>query len=97
MPDGVGDKFEASLERGEVEFGFLGVAAPPRWERDWPGVGGVRTPTTWLDDRHDPDRGKVEEGIEGGEDKRRNFERASNVAQIAPPMRPRGRRRKGVD
>jgi hypothetical protein len=40
---------------------------------------------------HDPDGGKIEEGIEGGENGRthaRNFERALYVARIAPPMLP---------
>jgi hypothetical protein len=29
MPDGVGDEFEAALERDKVEFGPLGVAVSP--------------------------------------------------------------------
>ena len=29
MPDGVGDKFKAPLERDEAEFGPSGVAASP--------------------------------------------------------------------
>jgi hypothetical protein len=29
MPNGVGDKFEAPLERDKAEFGPLGVAASP--------------------------------------------------------------------
>jgi hypothetical protein len=60
-------------------------------------VGGVGTPTMGLDDHRNPDGEKIEEGIEGGEDERRDFERASYVARIAPPMPPRGLRRKGVD
>jgi len=77
-----------------------GSRRPPRRDRDRPGVGGVGTPTTGLDDHRDPDGEKIEEGIEGGEDGRthaREFERAPYVAQIAPPMLPRGRRREGVD
>ena len=77
-----------------------GLRRPPPRDRDRPGVGGVGTLTTGLDDHRDPDGEKIEEGIEGGEDGRthaRDFERASYVARIAPPMLPRGRRRKGVD
>ncbi len=54
-------------------------------------MGGVRTPTTGLDDHCNPDGEKIKEGIEGGEDGRthaRDYERASYVAQIAPPMLP---------
>ncbi len=68
-----------------------GSRRPPHRDRDRPGVGGVGTPTTGLDDHRDPDGEKIEEGIEGGEDGRthaRDFERASYVAQIAPPMLP---------
>ena len=59
-------------------------------------------PTIGLEDHRDPDAEKIEEGIEGGEDGRthahaRDFERASYVARIVPPMLPRGRRREGVD
>jgi hypothetical protein len=45
--------------------------------------------TTRLDDHHDPNGEKIEEGIEGGEDGRthaRGFERALCMARIAPPM-----------
>ncbi len=54
-------------------------------------MGGVGTPTTGLDNHCNPDGGKIEEGIEGGEDgltHARNFKRASYVAQIAPPILP---------
>jgi hypothetical protein len=57
-------------------------------------------PTTGLEDHHDPDVGKIEEGIEGGEDGHmhaRDFERTTNMAQITPPMLPRGQQREGVD
>jgi hypothetical protein len=74
-----------------------GSRRPPRRDRDRLGVGGVGTPTTGPDDHRDPDGEKIEEGIEGGEDGRRDFKRASYVARIAPLMLPRGRRRKGVD
>ncbi len=72
-----------------------GSRRPLRWDWDRLGVGGVGTPTTWPDDHRDPDGEKIEEGIEGGDDGRFNFERASYVARIAPPMLPRGRRKKG--
>ncbi len=55
---------------------------------------------TGLEDYCNPDMKKIEEGIKGGEDGRmhaRDFERALYVAQIAPPMLPRGRRREGLD
>ncbi len=80
MPDGVGEEFEAPLERDEAKFGPSGVAAFPCRDRDRPGLGGVGTPTTGLDDHRDPDGGKIEEGKEGGEDGRRDFELASYVA-----------------
>jgi hypothetical protein len=74
-----------------------GSRRPPRRDRDRLGVGGVGTPTTGPDDHRDPDGEKIEVVIEGGEDGRRDFKRASFVARIAPPMLPRARRRKGVD
>jgi hypothetical protein len=49
------------------------------------------------DDHRNPDGEKVKEGIEGGEDGRRDFERASYVARFTPPMPLRGQWRKGVD
>jgi hypothetical protein len=63
-------------------------------------VGGVRTLTTGLDDHHDPDGGKIEEGIEGGQDgcmHAYDFKQASYVVRIMPPMLLRGRQREGVD
>ncbi len=54
-------------------------------------MGGVRTPTTVLDDHRGPEEEKIKEGIEGGEDGRthtRNFKQALYVARIAPPMLP---------
>ncbi len=54
-------------------------------------MGQVGTPTTGLDDHRSPDGEKIEEGIEGGEDRcthARDFERLSYVARIAPPMLP---------
>jgi hypothetical protein len=74
-----------------------GSRRPPCRDRDRPGVGGVGTPTMGLDDHRNPDGEKIKEGIEGGEDERCYFERASYVARIAPPMPPRGQRRKGED
>ncbi len=60
-------------------------------------MGGVRTPTTGPDDHCNPNGEKIKEGIEGGDDGHCDFERALYMAQIAPPMLPRGQRRKGVD
>jgi hypothetical protein len=45
-----------------------------------------------LDNHCNHARGNIKEGIEGGEDGRmhtHNFERASYVVQIVPPMLPR--------
>jgi hypothetical protein len=42
MPDGVGDEFEAPLERGEAEFGSSGVAASPPLGSGSAGGGGSR-------------------------------------------------------
>ncbi len=47
--------------------------------------------TTGLDNNRNPNREKVKEGIEGGEDgctHTRDFEWALYMAQIAPPMLP---------
>ncbi len=89
MPNSVGDMFESPLERDLAEFDPSGVAASPPLGSGSAGGGGVRTPTTGLDDHCNPDEEKNEEGIEGGEDGRthaHDFKRASYVAQIAPPM-----------
>ncbi len=53
--------------------------------------------TTGLDDHPNPNREKTKEGIEGGEDKHCNFEWASYMAPIAPPMPPRDQQRNGED
>jgi hypothetical protein len=97
MPDGVRDKFEAPLKRGKAEFSSSGSWHLPRWDRDRLGVGGVRTPTTGPNDHRNHYGEKIKEGIEGGEDKHRDFKRASYVARITPPMPPRGQQRKGMD
>jgi hypothetical protein len=54
-------------------------------------------PTTGPNDHPDPNGEKIEEGIEGGEDGRCDFEQVLYVAQIVPPILLRGQRRKGVD
>jgi hypothetical protein len=101
MHDGVRDKFKAPLKMAEVEFSPSGVAAsPPSGSGLSGGGGGVRTPTTGLDNHRNPDGEKIEEGIEGWEDRcthTRDFERALYVVQIGPPMLPRGQQREGVD
>jgi hypothetical protein len=48
---------------------------------------------TGLDDHCNPDKEKIKEELGGGEDgctHACNFKQASYVAQIAPPMLPRG-------
>ncbi len=92
--DGVGDKFEAPLERDEAEFGSLRVAKSPLLGLGSAGGEGSRNAN---DGAGNPDGEKIELGTEGGEDECCNFERALYVAGIMPPMLPRGRWRKGVD
>ncbi len=99
-PKGSGTSSRPPSEGMRQNSAPLGSPRPTRRDWDRPGVGGVGTPTTGPDDHRDPDGGKIEEGIEGGEDGRthaRDFKRASYVARIAPPMPPRGQRREGVD
>jgi hypothetical protein len=96
-PMGSGMSLRPPLKGTRQNLAPRGSRRPPRLERDWLGVGGVRTPTMGPDDHRDPDGEKIKEGIEGGEDRRCNFEWASCVARIAPPMLPRGGWKKGVD
>jgi hypothetical protein len=96
-PMGSGTSSMPPLKGTRQNLAPRGSRLPPRWDRDLLGVGGVGMPTTGPDNHCDPNRGKIKEGIEGGEGGRRDFERASYVAQTAPLMLLRGQRRKGVD
>jgi hypothetical protein len=101
LPDGVWERSKALLERDEAEFGPSGVAASPP---SVSGSGSARDGGSWNANNEagrslQSQWGKIKEGIEGGEDRRthaRDFKQASYVVQIAPPMPPRGQRRKGV-
>jgi hypothetical protein len=96
-PMGLGMTLRPPLKGTRQNLAPRGSRRPPRQDQDWLRVGGVGTPITGPGDHRNPDGDKVEEAIEGGEDGRHDFKRASYVAQIVPPMLPRGRRRKGVD
>ncbi len=96
-PMGSGTSSRPPSKGTKQNLASRGSWRPPHWDRDWLGVGGFGMPTTGPDNHRNLNGGKIEEGIEGGEDRRRDFERVFYVVQIAPPMPPRGRWRKGMD
>jgi hypothetical protein len=78
-PTGSGTSSRPPLKGTRQNLAPWGSQRPPRQDWDRPGGGGFRMPTTGPDDHHDPNGEKVEEGIEGGEDGRCDFEQASYV------------------
>jgi hypothetical protein len=95
FPDGVGNKFEAPLERDKTEFCPSGVAASPSLGSGSPRGGGSQNANNGAGVSSQFQCGKNRRGIEGGEDGHthaRDFEQALYVAQIAPPMLQRGQR-----
>ncbi len=102
LPNGVWKKFKAILKRDKAEFVPLGVGASPLLAlglglaRD----GGSRNANYGNRQSLQSWRGRIKEGIEGGEDKHmhtRKWKWALYVEQIALPMPLRVQWRKGVD
>jgi hypothetical protein len=74
-PTGLGTSSRPPSKGARKNLAPRGLWRPPHRDQDLPGVGGVGTPKTGPDDHCDPNRGKIKEDIEGGEDECCNFER----------------------
>jgi hypothetical protein len=53
-PTGLGTSSRPPSKRTKPNLAAWGSWRPPRWDQDWPGVGGARTPTTGPDNHRNP-------------------------------------------
>jgi hypothetical protein len=97
MPNGLGTRLSPPLKVARRNSAPHGVPVSPLLGPGSARGGVSQNSNNGADDHCNPDGGEIKEGIEGGEDECPNFKRALYVAQIAPPMPPRGRQRKVVD
>ncbi len=79
-PMGLGTSSRPPLKGARQNLNPRGSRRPPHQDPDQLGVGGVGMPTTGPDNHCNPDGGKIEEGIEGGDNGCCDFEQALYVA-----------------